>query len=141
MFSPALGIVDQQVEGITAQPAFQLLGDSLALGFISAAPGQQPLPLWVGGSAEQAVERTARWGTGWQAGIETPAEVAPVIAAIKKRVAEIGRNIDEDHYGEDRRGGADGGGGTRHRVRRHRRIVPLRLPTWSTGIDASLRRR
>lgn len=66
---------------------------------IAPRPIQQPLPLWVGGSAEQAVERTARWGTGWQAGIETPAQVAPVIAAIKQRTAELGRTIDEDHYG------------------------------------------
>ena len=66
---------------------------------IAPKPIQQPLPLWVGGSAEAAVERTARWGTGWQAGIETAAQVAPVIAAIKKRSAELGRSIDVDHYG------------------------------------------
>lgn len=66
---------------------------------IAPKPVQQPLPLWVGGSAAQAVERTARWGTGWQAGIESPEQVAPVIAAIKTRTAELGRSIDEDHYG------------------------------------------
>jgi probable F420-dependent oxidoreductase len=66
---------------------------------IAPRPVQQPLPLWVGGSAAAAVERTARWGTGWQAGIETPAEVAPVITAIKARCAELGRHIDEDHFG------------------------------------------
>lgn len=66
---------------------------------IAPRPVQQPLPLWVGGSAPQAVERTARWGTGWQAGIDTPDDVAPVIAAIKTRTAALGRQIDEDHYG------------------------------------------
>lgn len=66
---------------------------------IAPRPVQQPLPLWVGGSAAAAVERTARWGTGWQAGIESPAEVAPVIAAIKTRCAELDRHIDEDHFG------------------------------------------
>jgi len=66
---------------------------------ISPRPVQQPLPLWLGGSAQQAVERTARWGTGWQAGIESPDQVAPVITAIKARLAEIGREIDHDHYG------------------------------------------
>lgn len=66
---------------------------------IAPRPVQQPLPLWVGGSAEQAVQRTARWGTGWQAGLETPAEVAPVIAAIKAALPAHGRRIDEDHYG------------------------------------------
>ncbi|MCY3792739.1 MAG: LLM class flavin-dependent oxidoreductase [Gammaproteobacteria bacterium] len=66
---------------------------------IAPKPVQQPLPLWVGGSAPQAIERTAQWGTGWQAGIESPDEVQPVIAAIKARAAELGRPIDEDHYG------------------------------------------
>ena len=66
---------------------------------IAPKPVQQPLPLWVGGSAPQAIERTAQWGTGWQAGIESPTEVEPVIAAIKARTAELGRPIDEDHYG------------------------------------------
>ena len=66
---------------------------------IAPRPVQQPLPLWVGGSAKQAIERTARWGTGWQAGIESPEEVAPVIASIKSAAAEFGRTIDEDHYG------------------------------------------
>jgi probable F420-dependent oxidoreductase len=66
---------------------------------IAPRPVQQPLPLWVGGSAPQAVERTARWGTGWQAGLETPEEVAPVITQIKAALPRHGREIDEDHYG------------------------------------------
>ena len=66
---------------------------------ISPRPVQQPLPLWIGGSAPQAIERTARWGTGWQAGIDAAHEVAPVITAIKARSTELGREIDEDHYG------------------------------------------
>ena len=66
---------------------------------ISPRPVQQPLPLWVGGSAAKAIERTARWGTGWQAGIESADKVAPVIDAIKAKAAEFGHKIDEDHYG------------------------------------------
>jgi probable F420-dependent oxidoreductase len=66
---------------------------------IAPRPIQQPLPLWVGGAAAAAIERTARWGTGWQAGIETAAEIAPVIAAIKKRSVELERPIDVDHFG------------------------------------------
>ena len=66
---------------------------------ISPRPVQDPMPLWVGGIADAAVERTARWGTGWQAGLETPEQVRPVIDAIKVRLAELGRTIDEDHYG------------------------------------------
>ena len=66
---------------------------------ISPQPQQKPLPLWIGGSAAQAVQRTARWGTGWQAGLETPDEVEPVIAAIKAALPDHGRQIDDDHYG------------------------------------------
>ncbi len=66
---------------------------------IAPKPVQRPLPLWVGGSAKQAIERTARWGTGWQAGINTAAEVKPVIAAIKQRAEALGRHIDDDHFG------------------------------------------
>ncbi|MPZ24147.1 MAG: TIGR03619 family F420-dependent LLM class oxidoreductase [Dehalococcoidia bacterium] len=66
---------------------------------ISPPPVQQPLPLWIGGSSRAAIERTARWGTGWLGGIQDPSEVAPVIAAIKEAAAEAGRVIDEDHYG------------------------------------------
>jgi len=66
---------------------------------IAPRPLQDPMPLWVGGSAQAAIERAARWGTGWQAGIDTPEQVAPVIAAIKRRAHELGRRIDTDHFG------------------------------------------
>jgi probable F420-dependent oxidoreductase len=82
-------------ESVTFDGEFYQLQDAS----ISPRPVQQPLPLWAGGSAQQAIERTARWGTGWQAGIESAEQVAPVIAGIKKRVSELGRTIDDDHYG------------------------------------------
>lgn len=66
---------------------------------ISPRPVQQPLPCWIGGSSEAAVRRTARLGTGWLAGIQTPSEVARVIEAIRKASRAAGRPIPEDHYG------------------------------------------
>lgn len=66
---------------------------------IAPRPVQQPLPLWIGGSSKPAIRRTGRLGTGWLAGNETPAEVGPVIAAIKQSAASYGRKIDHDHYG------------------------------------------
>ena len=66
---------------------------------IAPKPVQNPLPLWVGGSAPAAIERTARWGTGWQAGIETAAEIEPGDYGHKKRAAELDRKIDDDHLG------------------------------------------
>jgi probable F420-dependent oxidoreductase len=66
---------------------------------ISPKPVQPDLPMWIGGSSEAAIRRTARYGTGWQAGAELSADVGKVVAAIKKAVVEAGRTIDEDHYG------------------------------------------
>jgi alkanesulfonate monooxygenase SsuD/methylene tetrahydromethanopterin reductase-like flavin-dependent oxidoreductase (luciferase family) len=66
---------------------------------IAPTPVQPDLPMWIGGSSEAAIKRTARVGTGWQAGPETPEAVGEVIAGIKRALLETGRTIDEDHYG------------------------------------------
>jgi alkanesulfonate monooxygenase SsuD/methylene tetrahydromethanopterin reductase-like flavin-dependent oxidoreductase (luciferase family) len=60
---------------------------------------QADFPMWIGGSSEAAIKRTARVGTGWQAGAETPELVGSVIAGIKSALLATGRTIDEDHYG------------------------------------------
>jgi probable F420-dependent oxidoreductase len=73
---------------------YQLTGAS-----ISPKPVQPDLPMWIGGSSDAAIQRTARYGTGWQAGPETPEEARGVVAAIKTAAAAAGRTIDEDHYG------------------------------------------
>jgi probable F420-dependent oxidoreductase len=73
---------------------FRLTGASIA-----PLPVQPDLPMWIGGSSEAAIRRTARIGTGWQAGPETPEAVRDVIAGIKAALAETGRTIEEDHYG------------------------------------------
>jgi len=66
---------------------------------IDPKPVQKRLPLWIGGSSEIAVRRTAQLGTGWLAGTSTPGEATGVVAAIKVAAAEAGRSIDEDHFG------------------------------------------
>ena len=73
---------------------YRLTGASIA-----PKPVQPDLPMWIGGSSEAAIRRTARFGTGWQAGAETPAQVTPVIAGIRAAAAAEGRAIDDDHYG------------------------------------------
>ncbi len=66
---------------------------------ISPKPAQPDLPMWIGGSSDAAIRRTAKYGTGWQGGGETLEDAGRVVAAIKKALVEAGRSIDEDHYG------------------------------------------
>jgi probable F420-dependent oxidoreductase len=73
---------------------FQLTGAQIA-----PLPVQPDLPMWIGGSSEAAVRRTAKYGTGWQAGAETPETVGQMIAAIREASAAAGRPVDDDHYG------------------------------------------
>ena len=73
---------------------FRLTGASIA-----PLPVQRDLPMWIGGSSHAAIRRTARFGTGWQAGPETPEQAEGAIAAIRTALVETGRGIDTDHYG------------------------------------------
>jgi len=66
---------------------------------ISPKPVQANLPMWIGGASDAAIRRTARVGTGWQGGPETPAEAGRIVAAIRAASNEAGRSIDDDHYG------------------------------------------
>jgi probable F420-dependent oxidoreductase len=73
---------------------WQLNGASIA-----PRPVQAVLPIWIGGGSEAAIKRTGQYGTGWQGGPETPAEVAPIVVGIQAAARTFGRSIDEDHYG------------------------------------------
>ncbi len=66
---------------------------------IAPLPVQQPLPMWIGGSSEAAIRRTARIGTGWQAGLESPERAGLVKRAIVAALKEFNRTIDDEHYG------------------------------------------
>ncbi len=72
---------------------------TLTAASISPKPVQPDLPMWIGGSSEAAVRRTARYGTGWQAGPETPDQAAAMVTAIRAATKAAGRVIDDDHYG------------------------------------------
>ena len=66
---------------------------------IMPRPVQRNLPIWIGGSSEAAIRRTARYGTGWIAGAEPPAEAGRIVQAIAAAAKAAGRPIDDDHYG------------------------------------------
>ena len=67
---------------------------------VNPKPKQSPLPIWIGGSSDAAIDRTARYGSGWLAGSgQSPAQIGRVVQAIRERCAELGRSIDDDHYG------------------------------------------
>ena len=66
---------------------------------IAPRPVQQPLPLWIGGSSNAAINRTGVLGSGWIGGITSPEDVKRVISGIKAKAKEVGRAIDDDHYG------------------------------------------
>jgi probable F420-dependent oxidoreductase len=97
-------VTDEALEVITRlwrEDSVDFAGRHFQLSRASIAPKpvQRDFPVWIGGASEAAIRRTARWGTGWQAGAETPDEVGPILAAIRAAAAEAGRAIDEDHYG------------------------------------------
>jgi alkanesulfonate monooxygenase SsuD/methylene tetrahydromethanopterin reductase-like flavin-dependent oxidoreductase (luciferase family) len=56
---------------------------------ISPKPVQSDLPMWIGGGSEAAIQRTARIGTGWQGGPETPAEAARISAAVLTMIITV----------------------------------------------------
>ncbi len=66
---------------------------------ISPTPVNPNIPMWIGGSTKAAVERTAKYGTGWQAAFESPAQLAPVVRAIRETAVAQGRPVADDHFG------------------------------------------
>jgi probable F420-dependent oxidoreductase len=111
---------------------------------IAPLPVQPDLPMWIGGASDAAVRRTARYGTGWQGGPETPAEAGAVVQAIRAALAETGRSIDEDHYGAAfafRFGAADDPDIARLRAAYERRSGKPAADRFVTGDAAAILRR
>jgi probable F420-dependent oxidoreductase len=55
-------------------------------------PRQSPFPLWIGGHNLKAVERAARFGTGWLPGWRPWPELQQRITRLKVRAMELGRD-------------------------------------------------
>ncbi|MGI9149051.1 MAG: LLM class flavin-dependent oxidoreductase [Chloroflexota bacterium] len=75
-------------------PRFSYHGLSLPL-----RPVQQPLEVWLGGTARSALRRAGRLSDGWLPSLCTPQEAAAGRAAIDAAAAEAGRRLDPEHFG------------------------------------------
>jgi probable F420-dependent oxidoreductase len=58
---------------------------------ITPAPIQRPIPIWLGGSSDAAMERAARLGDGWMP-IMPPDETEQKIAALRGHLEAFGRD-------------------------------------------------
>jgi probable F420-dependent oxidoreductase len=62
-------------------------------------PAQQPLEVWLGGTAPAALERCGRLSDGWLPSLCTPEEAATGRAVIEDAAARAGRSISREHFG------------------------------------------
>jgi probable F420-dependent oxidoreductase len=67
--------------------------------YLDVPPVQQPLEMWLAGSAPSALRRTGRIGDGWMPGRVTPAEATEKRKVIEDAAAAAGRTMDPEHYG------------------------------------------
>jgi probable F420-dependent oxidoreductase len=62
-------------------------------------PVQQPLEVWLGGTAAAALERCGRLSDGWLPSLCTPEEAAAGRVVIEDAAARAGRSISSEHFG------------------------------------------
>jgi probable F420-dependent oxidoreductase len=62
-------------------------------------PVQQPLEVWLGGTATAALERCGRLSDGWLPSLCTPEEAAAGRVVIEDTAARAGRTISSEHFG------------------------------------------
>ncbi len=62
-------------------------------------PAQQPLEVWLGGTAPAALERCGRLSDGWLPSLCTPEEAAAGRVVIEEAAARARRSISGEHFG------------------------------------------
>jgi probable F420-dependent oxidoreductase len=66
---------------------------------ITPLPVQQPLEVWLGGTAPAALERCGRLSDGWLPSLCTPEEAAAGRRVIEEAATKAGRSISTEHFG------------------------------------------
>jgi probable F420-dependent oxidoreductase len=66
---------------------------------LSPLPVQNPLEVWLGGTAPAALERCGRLSDGWLPSQCTPEEAAAGRVVIEEAAAKAGRTISPEHFG------------------------------------------
>src|SRR5437899_10496753 len=66
---------------------------------LSPLPVQQPLEVWLGGTAPAAPDRCGRLSDGWLPSLCTPEEAAAGRIVIDEAAARAGRSISREHFG------------------------------------------
>ena len=59
----------------------------------------KPLDIWLGGSAPGALRRAGRLADGWLGSLLTPAEAEAAVGVIQGAAAQVGREVEADHFG------------------------------------------
>ncbi len=66
---------------------------------LSPLPVQEPLEVWLGGTAPAALERCGRLSDGWLPSLCTPEEAGAGRVVIEEAAARAGRSISSEHFG------------------------------------------
>ena len=66
---------------------------------LSPLPVQEPLEVWLGGTAPPALERCGRLSDGWLPSLCTPEEAVLGRVVIEEAAARAGRSISSEHFG------------------------------------------
>lgn len=66
---------------------------------VQPRPIQNPLDIWLGGTAPSALTRAGRISDGWLPSLLTPDEAASGRAAIEQAAKKVGREIENEHFG------------------------------------------
>lgn len=66
---------------------------------VKPRPVQDPLEIWLGGNGPKALRSTGTHADGWLGSRATPAEAGANRTVIQAVADEVGRTIDDDHFG------------------------------------------